>query len=76
MGTGWVGAPLFRLNDFWEYNPSTNTWTKKADFGGVGRVAAVGFSIGSKGYLGTGQTNDYLAELSEETLKVFWEYNP
>ena len=31
-----------------------NTWTQKADFGGTGRNGAVGFSIGSKGYIGTG----------------------
>ena len=41
-------------NDFWEYDPSTNTWTQKADFGGTARNWAVGFSIGNKGYIGTG----------------------
>lgn len=25
------------MNDFWEYNPDTNTWIRKADFPG-GRV--------------------------------------
>ena len=40
--------------DFWEYDPIANTWTQKADFGGTARAVAVGFSIGSKGYIGTG----------------------
>ena len=40
--------------DFWEYDPATNTWTQKADFGGGSERGAVGFSIGSKGYIGTG----------------------
>ena len=40
--------------DFWEYDPAANTWTQKADFGGTARDGAVGFSIGSKGYIGTG----------------------
>ena len=40
--------------DFWEYDPAANTWTQKADFGGAARDGAVGFSIGSKGYIGTG----------------------
>ena len=40
--------------DFWEYDPVGNTWTQKADFGGTARYAAVGFSIGNKGYIGTG----------------------
>lgn len=31
-----------------------NTWTQKADFGGTARRYAVGFSIGDKGYIGTG----------------------
>ena len=42
-----------------------NTWTQKADFGGGTRVGAVGFSIGNKGYMGTGLLN-----------QDFWEYNP
>ena len=42
------------LKDFWEYDPATNAWTQKADFGGTARYGAVGFSIGSKGYIGTG----------------------
>ena len=41
--------------DFWEYDPAANTWTQKADFGGTARHGAVGFSIGSKGYIGTGR---------------------
>ena len=55
-------------NDFWEYNPTNNTWTKKADFGGIARIQAVGFSIGDKGYIGTGGRVGY--------EKDFWEYNP
>lgn len=43
-------------------------WTQKASYGGGVRKGASGFSIGNKGYMGTGlgitQTND------------FWEYNP
>jgi len=31
-----------------------DTWLSKADFGGGVRHAAIGFSIGSKGYIGTG----------------------
>ena len=41
-------------NDFWEYNPSTNKWTRKADFAGGDWWGATGFSIGAKGYIGTG----------------------
>ncbi len=46
-----------------------NSWTEKAGFRGGQRVGAVGFSIGSKGYLGTGFGSFSVA-------KDFWEYNP
>ncbi|GAB3522557.1 hypothetical protein GCM10027442_47760 [Emticicia fontis] len=46
----------------------TDTWNKKADFGGAARFAAVGFSIGNKGYVGTG-TDGW------SNLKDFWEYD-
>ena len=71
IGTGFDNTNQ-HTNDFWEYDPSTNTWTKKADFGGVGRYDAVGFSIGSKGYIGTGMV-DYWNYI---TTNDFWEYDP
>ncbi|HYV92675.1 MAG TPA: MopE-related protein, partial [Chitinophagales bacterium] len=45
-------------------------WIQKANFGGTARYNAVGFTIGSKAYLGTGKTaaNGY--------KKDFWEYDP
>jgi N-acetylneuraminic acid mutarotase len=54
--------------DFWEYDPATNTWKQKADFGGGVRSVAVGFSIADKGYIGTGWDDSY--------KKDFWEYDP
>src|SRR6476469_9303945 len=47
-----------------------DTWVKKADFGGTPRYAPVAFSIGSKGYIGTG--NDGI----HGNLSDFWEYDP
>ena len=46
-----------------------DSWTPKADFGGMARRGAVGFSIGSKGYVGTGGDNSW-------QYKDFWEYDP
>ncbi len=73
IGTGYDGSsfPGTDMKDFWEYDPGTNTWSQKADFGGTERNDAVGFSIGSKGYIGTG----YITSLSSPT-KDFWEYDP
>ena len=48
---------------------SQGIWTQKANFGGTARRAAVGFSIGTKGYIGTGST-------STGYKNDFWEYNP
>src|SRR2546427_310979 len=42
---------------------------QKANYGGVGVYGAAGFSIGSKGYIGTGNNSSYVAQ------KDFWEYD-
>ena len=55
--------------DLWEYDPSSNLWSQKADFPGVRRTAAVGFGVGSKGYYGTGFNGS-------SYLQDFWEYDP
>ena len=57
------------MNDFWEYNPTNNAWTQKANFGGGVRIYAVGFSIGTKGYIGTGPNINVV-------YNDFWEYDP
>ncbi|MBI5217956.1 MAG: T9SS type A sorting domain-containing protein [Bacteroidia bacterium] len=57
--------------DFWEWKQSTNTWTQKADVGGQERLFAVGFSIGSKGYIGTGTDGNTNVGMTD-----FWEYDP
>src|SRR6266446_4455264 len=46
-----------------------DTWVQKTDFGGIARHGAVGFSIDSKGYIGTGYDGTNFHE-------YFWEYNP
>jgi len=48
-----------------------NIWTQKADFGGVERVDAIGFSIGTKGYIGTGRNSITTTEYAD-----FWEFDP
>jgi Secretion system C-terminal sorting domain/Galactose oxidase, central domain/NHL repeat len=77
MGTGnYRISPAYDaiyLNDFWEFDPSTGdsgTWTRKADVPEQGRCAAVGLSIGSKGYVGTG------FYYYDTRKKDWWEYDP
>jgi len=59
------------LRDFWMYNVSTDSWTQVADFPGVGRTAAVAFTVNGKGYVGTGYDGD-----NSLKLKDLWEYDP
>ena len=58
------------MRDFWEWDQTTNLWTKKADYPGNSVGGAVGFSIGSKGYIGTGYT------ITVGYTNEFWEYDP
>lgn len=71
IGTG--NGSIGRFNDFWEWDGDTasstyNTWTQKANFGGTARRGAVGFSVGNKGYIGTGNDADSLRS-------DFWEWD-
>jgi len=68
VGFNMVGASVNKRKDFWEYDPATDVWTQKADFGGEARYNAIGFSIGTKGYIGGGVG-------VSNTRKDFWEYN-
>lgn len=73
LGTGMdtsYDANFGHKQDFWEYNPTTDTWTQKADFSGGARYQAVGFTINSKAYLGTG------VDKSHRFKQDFWEYDP
>ena len=40
--------------DFWEYDPSTNTWKQIADFPGVPRTDAISVAIDQRAYVGLG----------------------
>lgn len=80
IGTkGYVGTGTLDFGggtkDFWEWdgNPASpyyNTWSQKADVGGQERLFAVGFSIGSKGYIGTGTDGN-----TDVGMTDFWEYD-
>lgn len=71
---GYVGTGYFATSsatyyrDFWEFDPVADTWTQRADFGGSGRRASVGFSVGSQGYIGLGFD-------SSTFLNDFWNYD-
>jgi N-acetylneuraminic acid mutarotase len=71
VGTGISNYDLATATkEFYCYDPSSDTWTRKADFAGVVRSSAMGFSVGNYGYLGAG------VSASVAGLQDFWQYNP
>ena len=81
MGLGWIqtgntgdydeDVTAVYFNDLWEWDQATDVWTRKANFPGPGRTGAAAFTIGSMGYVGTGN-----ASIDEGSLVTdFWEYD-
>lgn len=66
---GMGGGPVYQ--DFWEYNPGTDKWIKKAEFNGVQLIGAIGFSVGNKGYVSVGWDPIYDSTVPQEV----WEWN-
>jgi N-acetylneuraminic acid mutarotase len=58
------------INDTWGFNPANSaSWFQQANFPGNGRKFAVAFSIGNKGYVGSGSNGT-------NALADFWQYDP
>lgn len=64
------GGPGYK--DFYEYNPATNAWTKKADQPGVkySRAFGCGVAVGNKGYILLGGDSNNLILKND-----VWEYD-
>ncbi|MFD2722146.1 T9SS type A sorting domain-containing protein [Hymenobacter monticola] len=58
----------FNYRDCWEFNPLTDTWTQKANFGGSARAYPSAFSIGGEGYVGLGASSGRFFDL--------WRFTP
>lgn len=66
-----LGGTPTRGRATWEYDTVADTWTQKADYGGVASADGVGFATGGKFYAGLGST------LTAGVLSTDWyEYNP
>lgn len=63
-----TGNVLF--DDWWEYDPGSDTWAQKANFPGGPRYHATGFSIGNYAYVGTGR------DLAGNNYDDFYRYDP
>jgi N-acetylneuraminic acid mutarotase len=55
--------------DLWEYKPTTDSWSQRANFPGGVRYAVSALSIDNKGYVGMGIDYDLYR-------KDWWQYNP
>ena len=62
-------SPNGRLNDFWRYDATSDSWKRVADFPGTPRSQAVAFALNGKGYVGTGTDGTY-------DLSDFYEFDP
>ncbi len=69
VGTGFDG--IVRFNDFWSYDPTTDSWSQRAlmPIGAGKRNSAVAFAAAGKGYITTGY--DGINRLQDN-----WEFNP
>lgn len=77
IGLGRKASRRPALNDFWEFNSSTNVWIQKMDFPGKARVNAIAEVVNGNAYVGLGYDSQFGAyELGGAQLKDFWSYNP
>jgi N-acetylneuraminic acid mutarotase len=53
----------FFTKDFWEFDPSTNVWTRKKDFPGSGRFSGIGFNLKNIGFIGLGTDGGFLKDI-------------
>ncbi len=64
-----LGLTINSTVEFWEYNPQSDVWTRKADFPGRNQGNGGSFSINNNGYIVAGIDSMGFA------IDDFWEYN-
>jgi N-acetylneuraminic acid mutarotase len=70
MGLGHVNSVVDVLFDDWfQYDPGTDTWTQKASYGGGLRYHAASFVLNNEIYVGCGR------DQSSSLHTDFWKYN-
>lgn len=61
------------VNDFYEYNAISDTWTQKASFPGIARYGVCGIGTSTAGYAGFGFENN---GATSAFFYDWWEYSP
>lgn len=62
-------GPNILFDDWWEYDPATNSWSQKADYLGGDCYHAAGFTIDDIAYVGTGRTSSTGSVLVQDFFK-------
>lgn len=72
VGLGHINsvAPDVLFEDWWEYDPGSDSWSQKANFMGGLRYHATGFTIGNDMYVGTGRAPSGVLK------QDFYKYSP
>ena len=71
MGLGHINATIDVVyDDWWEFDPASNSWTQKANYPGGMTYNGVAFSIGNLAYCGTGINTSF------QNKDEFFSYNP
>jgi N-acetylneuraminic acid mutarotase len=65
-------GPNILFEDWWEFDPATNSWSQKADYMGGICYHAAGFAIDDIGYVGTGR----ISPSGSVLVKDFFKYDP
>jgi len=75
LGVETFHDPYPDTKDWWQYDPTSDSWSRKADFAGGKRDGSASFTINNKGYISCGhnfnentKTHTYYNDL--------WQYNP
>ncbi|MBK7084510.1 MAG: hypothetical protein IPH53_07515 [Flavobacteriales bacterium] len=62
------------LNDWWEYDPTTGTWTQRANLPGQGRAACGSFVIDDEVYVTVGSRD--VTSTTATFLMELYKYSP
>jgi N-acetylneuraminic acid mutarotase len=77
LGNAPGGGTMWNLRqDFWEYDPQTDQWARRADLPAAGRGYALGLGLGTRGFVTQGVLAVNAGGASLVLANDLWEYAP